>query len=126
VRFRNLLSEIAQGRIVLLSTHIVSDVEAVASQIAVIRQGRLVSLSTPEALLKRTAGRVFTAVVSSADLAEAQRRVHVSNLIRRADGVHVRFVSNGGGPGANLPGARPVEPSLEDAYLLSNLETARA
>src|SRR5262245_700123 len=124
VRFRNLLSEIAQGRIVILSTHIVSDVEAVASQIAVIRQGRLVSLSTPETLLKHTTGRVFTAVVSSADLAEAQRRVHVSNLIRRADGVHVRYVANGNG--AMLRDARPVEPSLEDAYLLTNLEAGKA
>ena len=125
VRFRNLLSEIAQGRIVILSTHIVSDVEAVASQIALIRRGRLVSLSTPEALLKRTSGRVFTAVVPSERLAEAQRRVHVSNLIRRADGVHVRYVANGDGAGSvALPGATSVEPTLEDAYLGSGLESS--
>ena len=124
VRFRNLLSEIAQDRVVILSTHIVSDVEAVASQIAVIRQGRLVSQTTPEELLKKATGRVFTAVVASEGLAEAQHRVHVSNLIRRADGVHVRFVANGNG--ATLPGARAIEPTLEDAYLLSNLESAAA
>ena len=118
VRFRNLLSEIAQGRVVILSTHIVSDVEAVASRIAVIRGGRLVTEAAPEELLSRANGRVFSAVVSSADLAAAQQTVHVSNLIRRADGVHVRFVSDR----ARLPGARPVEPSLEDAYLLTNLE----
>ena len=123
VRFRNLLSEIAQSRVVILSTHIVSDVEAVASHIAVIRQGRLVTQTTPEELLQRATGRVFTAVVASDSLADAQHRVHVSNLIRRADGVHVRFVANGNG--ATLPGARPIEPSLEDAYLLSNLEAAR-
>ena len=124
VRFRNLLSEIAQNRVVILSTHIVSDIEAVASHIAVIRQGRLVTQTTPEDLLKRASGRVFTAVVASENLADAQHRVHVSNLIRRADGVHVRFVANGSG--ATLPGARPIEPSLEDAYLLSNLETGAA
>ena len=122
VRFRNLLSEIAQGRVVILSTHIVSDVEAVASRIAVIRQGRLVAQSTPEDLMKRAEGRVFAAVVSSERLAETQRRVHVSNLIRRPDGVHVRFVANGNGTAA-LPDARPIEPNLEDAYLLLNLET---
>ena len=116
VRFRNLLSEIAHGRIVILSTHIVSDVEAVASQIAVIREGRLVAHATPEDLLRKAAGRVFTAVVSSERLAEAQKRVHVSNLIRRADGVHVRYVANG--TGATLPDARSIEPTLEDAYLL--------
>ncbi len=124
VRFRNLLSEIAQNRVVILSTHIVSDVEAVASQIAVIRQGRLVSQTTPEDLLRTATGRVFTAVVASEGLAEAQHRVHVSNLIRRADGVHVRYVANGNG--ATLPGARAIEPTLEDAYLLSNLESAAA
>jgi len=124
VRFRNLLSEIAQSRVVILSTHIVSDVEAVASQIAVIREGRLVSQTTPEELLKKATGRVFTAVVASEGLAEAQHRVHVSNLIRRADGVHVRYVRNGNG--ATLPGARAIEPTLEDAYLLSNLESTAA
>jgi ABC-2 type transport system ATP-binding protein len=124
VRFRNLLSEIAQNRVVILSTHIVSDVEAVASQIAVIRQGRLVTQTTPEDLLRKATGRVFTAVVTSEGLAEAQHRVHVSNLIRRADGVHLRFVANGNG--ATLPGARAIEPTLEDAYLLSNLESAAA
>jgi ABC-type multidrug transport system ATPase subunit len=125
VRFRNLLSEIAQGRVVILSTHIVSDVEAVASHIAVIRAGRLVAHATPEAFLHAAEGRVFSAVVSSEQLADAQRTkgVHVSNLIRRADGVHVRYVTNG--TGASLPGASPVEPGLEDAYLMTNL-SARA
>ena len=121
VRFRNLLSEIAHGRVVILSTHIVSDVEAVATQIAVIRQGRLVMNTTPEELLRKAAGRVFSAVVPSERLAEAQRVVHVSNLIRRPDGVHVRFVANG----STLADARAVEPTLEDAYLLTNLESER-
>ena len=122
VRFRNLLSEIAQGRVVILSTHIVSDVEAVASRIAVIREGRLVAHESPETLLRNAAGRVFSAVVSGERLAEVQRAVHVSNLIRRADGVHVRYVANGNG--ASLPGARPIEPDLEDAYLLTNMTAA--
>ena len=63
VRFRNLLAEIAHGRVVILSTHIVSDVEAVASKIAMLSGGRLRGIATPEELLGRAAGRVFTAVV---------------------------------------------------------------
>jgi ABC-2 type transport system ATP-binding protein len=122
VRFRNLLAEIAHGRVVILSTHIVSDVEAVASEIAVMRHGRLVAHATPEALLARAAGRVFRAVVAADRLADAQRAVHVSNLVRRADGVHLRYVANGSG--AALPGSTAVEPDLEDAYLLTNLEAA--
>lgn len=118
VRFRNLLSEIAQGRLVILSTHIVSDVEAVATQIAVMRKGRLLKVAPPEDLLRAAAGKVFVAVLPSEQLAEAQRRVAVSGLSRRSDGVHLRYV----GGGDALPGARPVEPTLEDAYLQINLE----
>ena len=120
VRFRNLLSELGHGRTVILSTHIVSDVEAIAERIAVIRQGRLVRFAAPEELLAHAAGRVFRAVLPADGLADAQRRVAVSNLTRRADGVHVRFV----GDGAALPGAVAVEPTLEDAYLLTNVEAA--
>jgi ABC-type multidrug transport system ATPase subunit len=118
VRFRNLLSEIAHGRVVILSTHIVSDVEAVASRIAVLRKGRLLALATPEELLQRAAGQVFTLVVPSSDLPQVQREVHVSGLVRRADGVHLRFVAREG-----LSGARPAEPSLEDAYLVATLQS---
>ncbi|HXU34296.1 MAG TPA: ABC transporter ATP-binding protein [Thermoanaerobaculia bacterium] len=123
VRFRNLLAEVAHGRVVILSTHIVSDVEAVASTIAVVRAGRLVVHETPEELLRTAEGKVFRAVVPSEKLAEVQARIPVSNLARRADGVHVRFVDAAGALGhrAVLPNSEAVEPSLEDAYLLAQL-----
>ena len=117
VRFRNLLSEIGHGRVVILSTHIVSDVEAVASWIAVIRAGRLVTLARPEDLLQRAAGRVFRAIVAPDRLAEAQKQVPVSGMVRRAEGVHLRYVAEA----PRLPASEPVEPTLEDAYLLTNL-----
>jgi ABC-2 type transport system ATP-binding protein len=117
VRFRNLLSEIAHGRVVILSTHIVSDVEAVATRIAILRGGRLVDVAAPEDLLRRAAGRVFTAVIPSAEVARVQAAVPVSGLARRAEGVHVRY----GGRADALAGARPAEPTLEDAYLLATL-----
>jgi ABC-2 type transport system ATP-binding protein len=122
VRFRNLLSEIAQGRVVLLSTHIVSDVEAVASTIAVIRAGRLVLHAAPEELLRRAAGRVFRANVTSAELPRIQRELAVSGLVRRAAGVSVRYVADR----PMLPSSEPAEPTLEDAYLLTNGGEARA
>jgi len=118
VRFRNLLSEIAHGRLVILSTHIVSDIEAVATHIAVLRKGRLLKVAAPEDMLRAAMGRVFIAVLPSEQIAEAQRRVAVSNMVRRSDGVHLRYV----GRGDSLPGSRAVEPTLEDAYLLVNLE----
>ncbi len=113
VRFRNLLSELAGERIVILSTHIVSDVEAVATSIALIDHGQLVVHGAPESLLESVGGRVWDFVVPSAELAALRSKFLVSNAAHRSDGVHARVVSVEA-PG---PSARPVEPSLEDAYL---------
>jgi ABC-type multidrug transport system ATPase subunit len=121
VRLRHLLSELAGERIVILSTHIVSDVEAVASRIAILRQGRLVADATPEELLRKAAGKVFSAVVPSSELAAVQARVPVSGLARRTDGVHVRYV----GDASAIAGARAAEPTLEDAYLLTTLASEK-
>jgi ABC-2 type transport system ATP-binding protein len=113
VRFRNLLSELSGERIVLLSTHIVSDVEAVATSIALIAGGRLVAHGAPETLLARVNGKVWEVVVASGELPTLRQRHLVSNTAHRSDGVHARVVADA----APAPGARAVEPSLEDAYL---------
>jgi ABC-2 type transport system ATP-binding protein len=113
VRFRNLLSELSGERIVILSTHIVSDVEAVASDIAMIAQGQLVTHGSPEALLAAVVGKVWEVVVPSMELPALRQKHLVSNTMHRIDGVHARVVADCK-PAA---GARPVEPSLEDAYL---------
>src|SRR5207249_6982486 len=68
VRFRNLLSELSGERIVILSTHIVSDVEAAATDIALISQGTLVAHASPEQLLQRVEGRVWEWVLPSVEL----------------------------------------------------------
>ncbi len=113
VRFRNLLSELSGERLVILSTHIVSDVEAVATNIALIDHGRLVVHGTPESLLQSVGGRVWEMVVPSSELSGLRDRYWVSNTAHRSDGVHARIVAD------HSPGtaARQVEPSLEDAYL---------
>lgn len=112
VRFRNLLSELSGERIVILSTHIVSDVEATATDIALIEKGSLVAHATPEALLLMVEGRVWEWVVASAELNAAKQRFLVSSTTRRSDGVHVRVLGD-----EPPPGAQPVAPTLEDAYL---------
>jgi ABC-type multidrug transport system ATPase subunit len=112
VRFRNLLSELSGERIVILSTHIVSDVEATATDIALIEKGSLVAHATPEALLQLVEGKVWEWVVASTELNAAKQRFLVSSTTRRSDGVHVRVL------GEEPPqGAQPVAPNLEDAYL---------
>ena len=113
VRFRNLLSDLSGERIVILSTHIVSDVEATATHIALIDKGRLLCESTPEDLLKELEGKVWEWTVSSDDLSALKQKHIVSGTIRRSDGVQVRVVS-GSQPEAQ---AQCANPSLEDAYL---------
>ena len=112
VRFRNLLSELSGERVVILSTHIVSDVEAVATNIAILSHGRLLDHGAPEALLARVAGKVWEVVVPSAEVAALRQRCLVSSTAHRSDGVHVRIVAD-----APPASARPLEPSIEDAYL---------
>ncbi len=115
VRFRNLLSELSGERIVILSTHIVSDVEAVATSIAILAHGQLLAHGSPEALLASVSGKVWEVVVPSADLPALRQKHLVSSTAHRSDGVHARVVA-GAAPEAR---ARPLEPSLEDAYLRS-------
>jgi ABC-type multidrug transport system ATPase subunit len=113
VRFRNLLSELSGERIVILSTHIVSDIEAIATDIAVLSEGRLIAHASPEDLLRSVEGKVWDWVISSADLPAARQKFQISGSVRRADGVHVRIVA-AQQPGA---GATPGNPTIEDAYL---------
>jgi ABC-type multidrug transport system ATPase subunit len=113
VRFRNLLSDLSGERIVILSTHIVSDVEAVATDIAVIARGRLVVHAHPEALLAGVRGKVWEWTLPSSELTSARSRFHISSTLRRNDGFLCRVIASEP-PAA---GARSVEPSLEDAYL---------
>jgi len=113
VHFRNLLSELAGQRVVILSTHIVSDVEATATQMAVISHGRLVTHTSPEALLKSVAGKVWEWVIPSSALAKVKESFLLSAATRRSDGVHVRVVDEE----SPHPDATPIPPTLEDAYL---------
>jgi len=113
VRFRNLLSDLAGRRIVILSTHIVTDVEAVATEIALIERGRLVRHALPETLLQRVEGKAWEVVVPSDELPALKERAIVSSTARRSDGVHARVVAD------RRPdeSAVPDEATLEDAYL---------
>ncbi|MEU5612094.1 ATP-binding cassette domain-containing protein [Streptomyces sparsogenes] len=113
VRFRNLLSELAADRVVMLSTHIVSDIESVAFDIAVVAQGRLLRRGTPGELLGEVAGQVWEALVDPGEAAVAQARYPVSRAVRTAEGVRLRLLA----PRAPYADAEPVAPDLEDAYL---------
>jgi ABC-type multidrug transport system ATPase subunit len=113
VRFRNLLADLAGERIVILSTHIVSDVESTATDIAVIHKGRLKVRAQPEELLLQMAGSVWEWTAASQDLPALKQQFLVSGTIRRMEGVEVRVVSRE----QPHPQARAVTPNLEDVYL---------
>ncbi|UFP95448.1 ABC transporter ATP-binding protein [Gloeobacter morelensis] len=113
VRFRNLLGDIGSGKLVILSTHIVSDIESIATMIAVIKKGRLLACAPPEALLATTGGRVWEAVLSSAQFDGIRSSLKVSAAVRKPDGIHARIVAQD----RPLQNAVPVEANLEDAFL---------
>lgn len=113
VRFRNILGDLATDRVVILSTHIVSDVEACADDIAIMARGRLLRRAAPEELLAKVDGRVWETVVPSAELPEFRARWSVSRTLRTPEGVRVRVLA------ADAPSVDAVRavPDLEDAYL---------
>mgnify|MGYP001157488435 FL=1 len=113
VRFRNLLTDLSGDRIIILSTHIVSDVEAAASEIVMINRGRKLQHAAPEQLLTLLDGKVWQWVISPDRLSDLKREHLVSGVLRRENGMQVRVVSDT----APEPQAERVAPSLEDVYL---------
>jgi ABC-type multidrug transport system ATPase subunit len=122
VRFRNVLSEIGFGKLVILSTHIVSDVESIATEIAVMKEGALLMMAAPETLLRMCEGHVWKSIVPSEQFDQLRTTLKISSAVRKPDGVHIRFV----GPAPDIA-ATPAEPELEDAFLyLMNFHDATA
>ena len=112
MRFRHLLTDLAGERLVILSTHIVSDVEASATALAVMSKGQLRFHGTPGQLLALAEGKVWEWTVAEAELAAVRARHHVCASLRRPEGIRVRVVADA----APAVQAQPVTPSLEDAY----------
>lgn len=113
IRFRNLLSELSGDRIVILSTHIVSDVESTATDIAIVNQGQLVIQATPSELLAAAVGKVWEWLIPSHTWMEVRNQLLISSTIQGSDGVRVRVIADIQ-PSAE---SRLVNPTLEDAYL---------
>lgn len=106
VRFRNLLSEIAEDRIVILSTHIVGDVEAACEKIAVMDEGKIIYRGTVE-------GRVYRAEISRKELERLKSEYTVTSMITLGNNVMVRFLSET----TPFQGAQHCDAGVEDAYM---------
>lgn len=115
VRFRNLISDYAAGRIVILSTHIVSDIEAIADEVLLMRKGKLVSQGTVPALTKEADGKVWELTVSPQEAKVWQEKAAVANLRHEKDMVVLRILADD----KPAEGAVLCEATLEDLYLYS-------
>ena len=113
VRFRNLLSEIAEERIVILSTHITGDIEASCEEIAVLEEGKLLFRGTVEELLRSVRGKVFRAEISRHELDDLKERCIVTSMLTLGNNVMARFISEQ----KPFPGAERCEAGVEDAYM---------
>ena len=113
VRFRNLLSDYAEDKIVILSTHIVSDIEAIADEVLLIKKGRFVMQGTVPELTRRADGKVWELSVSQEEARKWQEKATVANLRHEENRIVLRIVSDDR-PGDN---AIPCEAALEDIYL---------
>ena len=113
VRFRNLISELSKERIVILSTHIVSDVEYIANEIWLMKNGRLVQQGSLNDVLDSMPEKVWSLVASQAEAAKQMKEYKVSNMKTDRDGVELRIIS------AQQPSAsaEAVQPNLEDVFL---------
>lgn len=112
VRFHNLLSAIGQNIIVILSTHIVSDVSDLCGQMAIIHQGRVMLTGEPTSLVTELQGRVWKKSIDAAELATHRQEFQIV-LVRLFAGRTLIHVLSDGQPGA---GFEPVTPDLEDLY----------
>lgn len=117
IRFKNLIAEISRDKIVILSTHIVSDVEFIANEILIMRNGELVEKATPVEILNSIRGKVYSLKIKEDLLHKVQSKFKISNIIRDDEYIIVRVV------GDECPliddGIKVIEesPNLEDLFL---------
>lgn len=120
IRFSNIISDMGKDKIVLLSTHIVSDIEAIAGELIVIKKGRILETGNVDALVQKVRGRVWEAVMSQEAYQRLRRERSVIHLKQMGKEVQVRFVGetfiDDNSPDTVVS---PVEPTLEDYYIFS-------
>lgn len=113
IRFRNIISSLSKGRIILLSTHIVSDVEFIADKILLMKQGRIIQQGTVEEVTESVKGKVWEYLAEPAAAIQMNDCFAVSNLKNEGDLVRLRLVSDK----RPCEGAILAKPGLEDVYL---------
>ena len=113
IRFRGIISDLSQQKLVLLSTHIVSDLEAVANEIILLRKGVVLETEKPSVLLERLNGQVWIVTVPAAEEAAFTKQYACSNVMHTDGKSVIRLLSES----APRPDAVPTAPNMEDLYL---------
>ena len=113
VRFRNLLCEIAKERIVILSTHIVGDIEATCEEIAVLNEGKILFRGTINELLQMVEGKVYTAEISTMEVSKVQKKFLVTGILTTGNITRIKIISQM----QPMEQAQLCPPDVEDAYM---------
>lgn len=115
IRFSNIISDMGKDKIILLSTHIVSDIEAIATEIVMLKKGKVLETGNVDELIRRSRGQVWEAIVSQELYQKLRKERSVIHLKQAGKNVQVRFV------GEEYPEAEscPMEPTLEDYYVFA-------
>lgn len=109
VRFRNLISELADNAIVILSSHIVSDIDTIADKVAIMKTGKLLAFDDLDSMVDSIKGKVAVTIISKEDLTTFKSQHIVINTIRKKAGIEVRYIDE--------KSQSKEEATLEDAYL---------
>lgn len=112
IAIRNLIASLAERKIVIVSTHVVSDIAGIAKEILLLKQGELISRQSPAELIRQIDGIVWEVSVSKDDLPNWQSRYRISNMAYDGSDFCLRLLSD-----EAVPGGHPVKPNLEDVYL---------
>ena len=112
IAIRNLIASLAERKIVIVSTHVVSDIAGIAKEILLLKQGELISQLPPAELIRQIDGTVWEVSVSKDDLPSWQSRYRISNMAYDGSDFCLRLLSD-----EAVPGGHPVKPNLEDVYL---------
>lgn len=113
IRFRNLISELSEDRLVLLSTHIVSDIEFIANEIWMMKDGKIMHTGTIDEIINSMPENVWECLVEKDEVADLAKKYKISNMKSEVHKVELRIISK------EKPyiDAKCVEPTLEDVFL---------
>lgn len=116
IRFSNILSNMSKDKIILFSTHIISDIEAITKNIIILNDGKIRAKTTSDKLIEKMEGLVFETMLPFTELAAYEKKIQIIRMRYEGEYLKIRYTDS------TLEGARPVQANLEDYYILHRNE----